>query len=563
MANYATLKAAIAAAIYTNTQRAITGDVLKAKMDEMIDALGAGYQYMGEATPSTNPGTPDCNVAYLATTAGTYPYFNLTLASGKIAFFRWRGSWMKDEISVQAELTVDTVPTEGSTNPVSSGGVYTALQDAVSDEQVERAVDAWLDDHKGEIDGLSYAAKTALLNLLQHVAYIDDHGREYYEALHDALFPPRDVASISATFNQGSAVIYDNDSLDTLRPYLTVVATYDDATTETVTDYTLAGELTTGTSTITVLYGGKSDTFDVTVTHATLQYTITNNLTQCTNSNAATTINELTAYSGALTANSGYVMESVIVTMGGNDITSTAYDNGTISIASVTGNIVITAVATEDVGWISGVPYDMSGYTDNEYLNNGVETSYSGWAISPYLPVKGAFIKSDTTFTTNYNARYDGNKTYLSTQGLDSSWPPISIRGEYIRVSDLRATVTGAVITPYKFPIINESTTITTDTWYTFTPITGKYVNQNNGVVVTDAGYDCSEYLNCFGQSTLKINQTAGNWGTIVFFDGNKNYMSGVEKRPINWTEAVTIPTGARYVRISCEAGYRMALKYA
>ena len=129
MANYANLKAALNAAIYTNTQRAITGDVLNAKMDEMIDALGAGYQYMGEATPSINPGTPDCNVVYLAATAGTYPTFGgLTLASGKIAFFRWNGTWQKDEISVQAELTVDPAPTSGSSNPVASGGVFTALQ---------------------------------------------------------------------------------------------------------------------------------------------------------------------------------------------------------------------------------------------------------------------------------------------------------------------------------------------------------------------------------------------------------------------------------------------------
>lgn len=128
MANYETLKAAINAAIYTNTHRAITGDILNAKMDEMIDVLGAGYQYMGQATPSTDPGTPDCNVVYLAATAGTYTNFGgLTLGNGKIAFFRWNGTWQKDEISVQAELTVDPVPTSGSGNPVASGGVFTAL----------------------------------------------------------------------------------------------------------------------------------------------------------------------------------------------------------------------------------------------------------------------------------------------------------------------------------------------------------------------------------------------------------------------------------------------------
>lgn len=147
MANYATLKAALDAAIYTNTQRAITGDILNAKMDEMINALGAGYQYMGEATPDTNPGSPDSNVVYLATTAGTYTNFGgLTLASGKIAFLRWNGSWAKDDISVQAELTIDSQPTSGSGNPVASGGVFTALS---GKQQTIDTVNVSVDNNSG------------------------------------------------------------------------------------------------------------------------------------------------------------------------------------------------------------------------------------------------------------------------------------------------------------------------------------------------------------------------------------------------------------------------------
>ncbi len=75
------------------------------------------------------------------------------------------------------------------------------------------------------------------------------------------------VSSISAVFTQGSATIYEMDSLDTLRQYLVVTANYSDSTTATVTDYTLSGTLAEGTSTITVSYGGKTDTFNVTVTN--------------------------------------------------------------------------------------------------------------------------------------------------------------------------------------------------------------------------------------------------------------------------------------------------------
>ena len=76
------------------------------------------------------------------------------------------------------------------------------------------------------------------------------------------------LSSISATFNQGSNTVYTTDSLNTLKQYLTVKATYDDSTTATVTSYTLSGTLTEGTSTVTVTYSGKTTTFNVTVTAA-------------------------------------------------------------------------------------------------------------------------------------------------------------------------------------------------------------------------------------------------------------------------------------------------------
>ena len=79
-------------------------------------------------------------------------------------------------------------------------------------------------------------------------------------------------------------------------------------------------------------------------------YSVTNNLTNVTNSNTDASADSGAAYSGTLTAAAGYEMASVVITMGGVDITSTAYDDsdGSISIASVTGNIVITASAVEE-----------------------------------------------------------------------------------------------------------------------------------------------------------------------------------------------------------------------
>ena len=122
---------------------------------------------------------------------------------------------------------------------------------------------AWIAD---ESDGLSSGIKQALLNCFAHVAWTDEYGQDYYDALESALYPPADLGSISAVYTQ-SGTVYDTDTLDSLKPDLVVTAVYSDSTTAVVTTYTLSGTLTVGTSTITVSYGGKTTTFNVTVTH--------------------------------------------------------------------------------------------------------------------------------------------------------------------------------------------------------------------------------------------------------------------------------------------------------
>lgn len=97
MANYATLKAAIQNAIKTNGNNEITGASLQQSLLSMINSLGAGYQYMGIATPQTNPGTPDQNVFYIASAAGTYANFgSFVLTDGEIAILKYNGEWSKD-----------------------------------------------------------------------------------------------------------------------------------------------------------------------------------------------------------------------------------------------------------------------------------------------------------------------------------------------------------------------------------------------------------------------------------------------------------------------------------
>ena len=73
-------------------------------------------------------------------------------------------------------------------------------------------------------------------------------------------------------------------------------------------------------------------------------YSVSNNLSNCVNSNSNTEVVGGQSYTATITANSGYELKSVNVTMGGSNV---AVSGGTINIANVTGNIVITAVAEE------------------------------------------------------------------------------------------------------------------------------------------------------------------------------------------------------------------------
>ncbi len=76
-------------------------------------------------------------------------------------------------------------------------------------------------------------------------------------------------------------------------------------------------------------------------------YTITNTLTHCSNSNTITSVNENSNYVANITPIDSYTLTgaSVNITMGGVDVTNTVYNNGTINISSVTGNVIITISA--------------------------------------------------------------------------------------------------------------------------------------------------------------------------------------------------------------------------
>lgn len=113
----------------------------------------------------------------------------------------------------------------------------------------------------------------------------------------------------------------------------------------------------------------------------TTKYSITNNLSHATNSNSATSIEENSPYSANITANSNYRIKNVTVTMGGVNITNTAYSNGKIIIPRVIGNIVITVTTElisggdEDLSKLEGILQDRLLVWHDEFDDATLDTS--------------------------------------------------------------------------------------------------------------------------------------------------------------------------------------------
>jgi hypothetical protein len=118
--------------------------------------------------------------------------------------------------------------------------------------------------------------------------------------------------------------------------------------------------------------------------------TITKNLTGCTISNAASQVDYGEAYTATITAESGKTLTSVVIKMGGVDITSTAYSagSGAINIAKVTGAITITAAASAP-----SVTYTITRNLTNCASSNTADSIAEGAAYTTTLAPTGTYKK--------------------------------------------------------------------------------------------------------------------------------------------------------------------------
>lgn len=268
---------------------------------------------------------------------------------------------------------------------------------------------------EGGTSELSTEVKNAILDCFENVAWVNDQGQTYYNALSDLLFPPKELVSISAVFNQGSATIYSTDTLDSLKQYLTVTATYDDSTTETITNYTLSGTLTVGTSTITVSYGGKTDTFNVVVSQPVELSSITATYTQ---SGTVYTTDTLDSLKNDLVVIANYTDSSTRAvtdyTLSGSLTAGTSTITVSYSGKTTTFTVVVTTVAVTSIDAVftqgsATITTDNSLDDLKQYLtvtanyNNGTTSTVA----STDYTLSGTLAVGTSTITVTYESKTD------------------------------------------------------------------------------------------------------------------------------------------------------------
>ena len=285
-------------------------------------------------------------------------------------------------------------------------------------------------------------------------------------------------------------------------------------------------------------------------------YTVTQTLTNVIADNSASSVTAGSAYSATLTPDTDYEIGEVAVHMGGVDITATAYSNGVISIANVTGSIVITATATAVSGGDdSGTETSATVYTFTNLVNKRIDDSgevvdASGLMEDNFIPASDAAfaVLNGGSVVGLYTFRvyeYDESYTYLGTTTVANG-----------AVGVPKPAVCQCEGVAYFKPYVWWSgiTADDIDSLVFMPALKDEYLVEDGsldsyGNVVTEANMYASDYMDV--PDTSKAYYIGSNAITvkIAWYDENKTFIS--RNYILTGTIKVTPPENARYYRVS------------
>lgn len=376
----------------------------------------------------------------------------------------------------------------------------------------------------GGSGGFSAESSQTLLSLLKKAVYTENVTSVLaaFEELLSTTSPT--LTAITATYTGGP--VDAGTAVERLHG-ITVVAAYSDGTTAVVSDYSLQGTIAEGVNTVTVRYNGMTATFTVTgvaqsggETDDLTVYTVTNHLTNATNSNTAATVEAGSAYSCTIQAADGYILQSVHITMGGTEMVNKAFTAAPLesgwSVGAVTGDIVITATAEEMPVTLSGifasyaggdVPVgtavtDLTGITVTAAYSDGSTAAVTNYTLS------GTIGEGSNTITVSYGGK---TATFTVTGVADSSVDT----GTAIFYWDLTRSLTEYVAG------ITAITTATQDANGLSFDKGGEYCDFG-AVYGVDRTFEMD-----IASSSRRVSTGAENYGRLLMFDTDTDTASG------------------------------------
>lgn len=278
------------------------------------------------------------------------------------------------------------------------------------------------------------------------------------------------------------------------------------------------------------------------ITATIIKFSITNKLTNVSNSNSAIQVDYGNSYSATITANSGYEINSLSITMGGVDITSTAFNNNEINISKVTGDLIISISATETLT-ISNIPNITQPAQTEFYIEYTTNIAVAKHEVS----WDGGNVFYDKTTNvvangTSYKFKHD-NKGSAGTYKMAIKVTTSS--GETVTSNVFTVTLvdnSGLTFTQYK-KLDNGVITDTTD---------GKYYSTVDKIAVTPSG-----------KYTLDLNPIS--YVCVCFYNSSDTYLGNdsggyIENNTSDWSvgslsTTINVPAGASYIRICGTSG--------
>ena len=220
-----------------------------------------------------------------------------------------------------------------------------------------------------------------------------------------------------------------------------------------------------------------------------------------------------------VTPNSGFAISSLTVEMGGVDVTDTAVSGTTISIASVTGDVVIT---------VSAVSADYSvSYTLNESVSSNTTTGVvSGSAYS-------------TTITQNSGYKVTGITVTMGGADLSSTAVSVNNGVHIINISNVTGDIVITVETSVSLnTLVAKCDAISTGLGLTVSDNTYKYLKYD-AIKITVNGADVTD-------TVTSVPATESNSYKVGTYNSNSKYQYAPAGEiivcDINTNEGYTLP---------------------